>query len=282
MAEHQRPRSSVSTCVGPCGQSEQVARCPAVILRGLSDQAVAIRCLSVDKHTHTHTRMPVHTCIPSCCRSAWSVERRADECSPRHGPTGREVEGVWTDVAAASPHLHLQGKVGVFNPPLQPPLLLKQPGGNTNRPGSDTPRVRSAEANDAFEMLLICFFHVADGSRIPEGRHGRCSMKELSIKNPASTTEAGKEFNSATLFHLPSLTVDMESLKQFFFCSLIYSALACSRQGEEKKEVWRQTKKMETGLMDRKRQNLRLERESEGPTAGSNGPREERVIVFMD
>lgn len=60
-------------------------------------------------------------------------------------------------------------------------------------------------------------------------------MKELSIKNPASTTEAGKEFNSATLFYLPSLTVDMESLKQFFFCSLIYSALACSRQGEKKK-----------------------------------------------
>lgn len=166
--EHQHPRSSFSTCVGPCGQSEQVARCPAVILRGLSDQAVAIRCLSMDKHTHIHTHAHAHmnsVVLPLCLASGAESRRMF----PWHGPTGREVEGVWMDVAAASPHLHLQGR-WVFStvvltrcPRHYTTVLLKQPGGNTNRPGSDKPRVWSAEANDAFEMLLICFFHVAMG-----------------------------------------------------------------------------------------------------------------------
>lgn len=46
--------------------------------------------------------------------------------------------------------------------------------------------------------------------------------------------------------------------------------LSASTQGRRKMQPEdRQRKEMETGLMDRKRQNLQLERESERQTAGS-------------
>lgn len=54
-------------------------------------------------------------------------------------------------------------------------------------------------------------------------------------------------------------------------CYIFCSCLRRFRERKKKEDEGRQTKKMETGLMDGKRQNLQLERESEGPTAGSSG-----------
>lgn len=119
--EHQHPRSSFSTYVGPCGQSEQVARCPAVILRGLSDQAVAIRYLSVDKHTHTCP------CTHEFRRAAvllgqWSGEQtNVPPARPNRPRSGRRLDGRGGCVSSP-PSV---GKVGVFNRhthSLPPPL----------------------------------------------------------------------------------------------------------------------------------------------------------------
>lgn len=146
--EYWHPRS---TGVHTCDQIEQVAHWPAIILRGLSGQAVTIRCLLLDKHTHTHTP------LPSCCSSAWSVERGADECSPdadQQVEKSRRLDGRDGCVSAPPP----AGKVGVFNPNAHFSYNAMQhiePGGNTNRPWPCTPCVTPQRATTPLKCALL-------------------------------------------------------------------------------------------------------------------------------
>lgn len=74
-----------------------MAHRPAIILRGLSDHAVTIHCLSVDKQTHLRTC--AHTCEHTCAHTTsivlqFCLVNRAESrrVFPRQGPTGREGE----------------------------------------------------------------------------------------------------------------------------------------------------------------------------------------------
>lgn len=62
-------------------------------------------------------------------------------------------------------------------------------------------------------------------------------MKELSIKKPASTTEAGKEFNSATL--APSISHSRYGIFKAVFLLLCYIFCSCLLQtgGEKKRSM---------------------------------------------
>lgn len=158
---------SISTCLHPRGQIEQVAHCPAIILRGLCDQAVTIRSLSLNKQKHTHTQTLVHTWLPSCCSSAWSVERRADECSP--GTAQQVKKSRRLDVCGgcvSSPPS--AGRVGVFNHHTHSlsrsytAMQLIQPAGKTNRPWPCTPCIGPQSPTTPLKCV-ICFFHVVMG-----------------------------------------------------------------------------------------------------------------------
>lgn len=82
-------------CIRPCGQIEQLACSRSITLRGLSDQAVTLHCLTVDKHTlivtHALIYADVRGAVSLCCSSAWSVEQRVEECSPGRAQQGEDL-----------------------------------------------------------------------------------------------------------------------------------------------------------------------------------------------
>lgn len=135
---------SRSTCLHPCGQEEQLARSPAVILRGLSDRAVTTRRLFLDIHTRASTH-------PVLTGSAWPVERRAGECS-QQVEKSRRLDG------RGVPGLYLQEggrlKPTVTHAPLTEP-------GNTNK-------VRNAEPCQAGSQT-----HVTSIQQLPSKQPDR-------------------------------------------------------------------------------------------------------------
>lgn len=123
--------------------------------------------LTGQTETHTHTQTLVHTWLPSCCSSAWSVERRADECSP--GTAQQVKKSRRLDVCGgcvSSPPS--AGRVGVFNHHTHSlsrsytAMQLIQPAGKTNRPWPCTPCIGPQSPTTPLKCV-ICFFHVVMG-----------------------------------------------------------------------------------------------------------------------
>lgn len=101
---------SFSFCVRPCGQIEQLACSRSITLHGLSDQAVTLDCLPVDKHTLVATHTLVHTgvlgVVSLCCRFCLGSGAESRGMFPWHGPAGRGLGRLVTHMAV-SLHLYL-------------------------------------------------------------------------------------------------------------------------------------------------------------------------------
>lgn len=98
---------SFSFCVRPCGRIEQLARSRSITLHGLSDQAVTLHCLPVDKHTlvptraHTHRRVQRGFTVLQFCLVSGAESRGM---FPWHGPAGRGLEAFsYTHGCVSSP-----------------------------------------------------------------------------------------------------------------------------------------------------------------------------------
>lgn len=149
------PTLSISTCVHPCSQIEQVARCPAIILWGLSDQTVTIRCLSVHKHTHTHARTHARAHTTSIavqfCLVSGAESRRM---FPRHGPRSR---GVWVDCGDCVSSPPSAGMVGVCTHHTHSYSLVVTPTGLDHARHASVYRVQLG----LYWKCIICYFHAA-------------------------------------------------------------------------------------------------------------------------